>query len=276
MKNDPFRLSEFIHIVKSNRLNQFICTLLERILGLNKLSHLYQQLDTQDSPGVFIKQLLDHLDISYYIESASPIERHKPLLIISNHPFGALDGLILIDYLSAYRSDIRMMANVFLKRFPPVSDLLFGVNPFKDKSAKHYNKNVMREIYQWLQRGHCLITFPAGNVSYLHLNRSLIADAKWDQQVARLARSTSSDVLPVFIEGRNSYLFYLLGPHWHALLYGRELLNKKGKQINIKTGKLILAEDISLIKSDKELINHFRIKTESLSANAGKEIDPVD
>ena len=268
MEKNPFNLSSIFQTVQNDRFNRFIWSPIERILGFKKLSSLYQAHKDKKSPQEFIKAILNHLEITYVVTPPHEfpgIPERGSLLIVSNHPFGALEALILIDYLSEYRSDIRIMANVFLQRITPISDLLFGVNPFKDKSAKNSNRKVMREIHQWLETQHCLITFPAGNVSHLHLKLSkkkpYIADGEWDQQIARLARSTKSNILPVFIEGRNSLWFYMLGSRFHALRYGVEFLNKKGKLINIHYGKIITQEKISSIQSDADLITYFRSKT---------------
>ena len=264
MEKNPFKLSSIFQTVQNDRFNRFIWSPIERILGFRKLSSLYQSHKDKKSPRAFIKAILNHLEITYVVtppHEFPDIPETGSLLIVSNHPFGALEALILIDYLSEYRSDIRIMANVFLQRITPISDLLFGVNPFKDKSAKNSNQKVMREIHQWLETQHCLITFPAGNVSHLHLKRPFIADGKWDQQIARLARSTKSSVLPVFIEGRNSLWFYMLGSRFHALGYGRQFLNKKGKTIKIRIGEIISQNEISSIQTESDLIEFIRSKT---------------
>ncbi len=233
------------------------------MLGFKKLSDIYQSLRDNKSPQKFIKDVLEHLDIKYIVNpvhTKTDIPETGSLLIIANHPFGALDALLLLDYLSENRPDIRIMANVFLERITPVSELILGVNPFKDKVAIKSNLKKMREIHQWLQDGHCLITFPAGNVSQIHLKKPFIADGNWNQQIARLARSTKTSVLPITVKGRNSPWFYMLGPHLHALRYGLELLNKKGKTINLYQGEIMNQETIKAIQSDVDLISWFRKK----------------
>jgi len=261
LNNDPFNFNSLLHIENNKRLNRFIWSAVENCLGFRELSEIYQTYKDQKSPQEFIKQILNHLAITYTVKTSDEngeIPRTGSLLIVSNHPFGALEALILADHLSLNRSDVRILANVFLKKILPVSELLFGVNPFKDNTSIKNNQKVIRDIYHWLQNDHCLITFPAGNVSYLHLKKPFIADGEWDQQIARLARSTKSSVLPVFIEGRNSLGFYLLGSRLHALRYGLELLNKRNKEISLYQGKLITPEIINSIQSDTDLISYLR------------------
>ncbi len=261
MKDDPFRLASLFQTVKNEKLNQLIWSPVERVLGFKKLSALYQTHKDKKPPQAFIKDILEELEINYVVNTNTEIPKTGTLLIVSNHPFGALEASIIADYLSEHRSDVRIMANVFLKRISPISDLLFGVNPFKDKTAIKSNQKVMREIHQWLQNENCLITFPAGNVSHLHLKKPYIADGEWDQQIARLARSTNASILPIFVEGRNSFWFYMLGSRLHALGYGRQFLNKKGKTIEIRIGEIISQNKINSIQSDADLIEFIRSKT---------------
>ncbi len=261
MNNDPFRLVNLFQTMKNDRLNQLLWLPVERILGFKKLSLLYQAHKDKKTPRAFIRAILEQLEVSYTENSTNQIPKDGAILIVSNHPFGALEALVLADYLFEYRSDVRIVANVFLKRIKPISDLLFGVNPFRDRTAKKYNQKIMHKIFHWLQNKNCLITFPAGNVSHLHLKKPFIADGEWDQKIARLARSTGASVLPIFVEGRNSLWFYILGPRLHALRYGRELLNKKGKTFKINHGEIISQEKIHSIQSDAELIKFIRSKT---------------
>ena len=280
MQNDPFSLSNVFQTCKNDKLNHLLWSPIEQVLGFRKLSLLHRSQKDKKTPQIFIKAILKHLEISYAVkveDKINKIPENGSLLIVSNHPFGALEALILTDHLSEYRSDIRILANVFLKRISFISDLLFGVNPFNDPCAKNHNRKVMREIHKWLAQGHCLVTFPSGNVSHLHLKKPYIADGTWDPQIARLARLTNSNVLPVYIKDRNSWFFYLFGPKLHALLYGRELLNKQGKCFKMCIGKLISAEEIKTIVSDSELIKLFRKRSDYLVSKSSEPgIDPVD
>lgn len=260
LKNDPFRLAGLFQTVKNDKLNQLLWAPVERLLGFKKLSKIYLLHKDRKPPQAFIKAVLQQLNIKYVIHSADDIPTTGSLLIVSNHPFGALEALIIVDYLSEYRSDVRIMANIFLKRIEPLADLLFGVNPFKEKPAIKNNQKIMREIHHWLQNENCLITFPAGNVSHLHLKKPLIADGDWNQQIARLARSTGASVLPIYVEGKNSLWFYMLGSRLHALRYGLEFLNKKDKVINVRCGNIIRSEEINSVKLNTDLISYLRSK----------------
>lgn len=265
MKIDPFSLSQLIHTFDNPKLNQIFWAPVEWILGFKKLSKLQIKLSDQKAPQEYIRSILEELDIKYHVKTKNKIPETGPLLIVSNHPFGALEAIILSYYLLKSRSDIHIMANIFLKRIDPISKIIFGVNPFKDQSAKKQNQKVMREIYHGLKQGNSLITFPAGDVAQFHFKKPYITDDSWEKQIAHLARSTNANVLPIFVEGRNSFWFYLLSSSLHSLRYGLELLNKKDKIININIGNLITPDKFSLYKSNTDLIKLFREECDQLN-----------
>jgi len=257
---DPFSLSNLVHLVENGTINKLIWTPIERVLGFKKLSALYKTLEKESPPQTFVRSVLSRLEIEYSVKKKELPPSSGPLIIVANHPFGALEALILVDYLAQYRTDIRILGNVFLKRIYPLSTLIFGVNPLRDKKAISQNRTVIREIYHWLKDRHCLITFPAGNVSYLHFRQPFIDDGVWNKQIARLARSTASNVLPIAVDGKNSFWFYLLGNHLHALRYGLELLNKQGKAISLHQEAIITPDKFTTIPLDSDLILYFREK----------------
>ncbi len=265
MESDPFSLSQLLHTFKNPKLNQYFWSSIEKIFGLKKTSELHKSIEHKTSAPDYIKSVLEKLDIRYQIHTKTKIPNKDPLLILCNHPFGALEALILFNYLYESRSDLRIIANLFLKRIYPLSNILFGVLPFKDKCAKKQNIKVMLEISRWLDNGNSLICFPAGDVSHLQFKPISIRDGLWEKQIAKLARTSNSNVLPIYIEGRNSLWFYLLSTQFHALRYALELLNKKGNTIKIHIGDVIVPENFNSYPSDIDLIKFFRDKNNQLS-----------
>ncbi len=269
---DPFSLSSLFKTVKHERLNRKIWLPIEYILGLKKLSNLYQEIESETTSENFTSTVLEKLNINYEIVNPMmTLPKKEPLIIVSNHPFGALEALILLNHFSKHHTHVKVMANIFLQRITTISEHLFGVIPFKDNQAKKSNHKVMRDIYRWLQAGKCLITFPAGNVAHLQFKKACVADPNWDLQIAHLARATNALVLPIHIEGRNSYWFYLLGPKLHAFRYGAELLNKQDKNIRVHIGSIITPEQTKYIQNDLDLVNYFRLKSDQLPLNVKKE-----
>ncbi len=112
----------------------------------------------------------------------------------------------------------------------------------------------MRESLEWLSQGGVLVVFPAGEVSSWDLRTQRVTDPKWSDTAARLARASGAAVLPVYIKGENSLPFHLLGfvhPRLRTVRLPQELLNKRGKTIEISIGSHIPAEQIAALPAPR-------------------------
>src|SRR5262249_12880069 len=161
-----------------------------------------------------------------------------PIVIAANHPHGALDGLLLLDLVRRVRPDVRLLANRLLDRIPELHDSCFFVDPFSGPNAAARSLAGLRAAHVWLRRGGALAVFPAGEVGHTWLDGSLV-DSAWKTTFERLAHATGARIVPAFIEGRNSRLFYAAGrvhPWVRTALLGRELLRKRGGTIRVKIG----------------------------------------
>jgi putative hemolysin len=98
---------------------------------------LYQKVERLSDPGTFFRQSLAELNISLVF---NPRDKFKipskgPCVVISNHPFGALEGIILAEMLLGIRSDIKIMGNFLLARIPQLRGLMISVDPFEGKNS---------------------------------------------------------------------------------------------------------------------------------------------
>jgi len=155
------------------------------------------------------------------------------LLVVANHPCGALDALALLDALGQVRRDVRIIANDWLTGIEGLRELMLPVRVLGGAAARRD----VRAIHAALDAGHCVVVFPAGEVSRLGLQG--VRDRPWDSGFARLARRCGVPVLPVRIEARNSALFYgasmLFKPAGTALL-AREMFARRNKSIRLFVG----------------------------------------
>ena len=152
------------------------------------------------------------LGVTYEI-SANDLARtpsEGPLVVVANHPFGAIEGLILASILLKTRGDTKVMANYLLSGLVGVrelNELMIYVDPFERRGSTAHNLKPLREAIEWVRGGRALGIFPAGEVSHMHLSSMSVIDRKWNQSVARIVRKTRANVLPVYFEGHNSPLF---------------------------------------------------------------------
>lgn len=271
--HSPFRLDGAVNTPLPRPVNKLIETALEKFSGLSRLDSLYRTLPDSASARDFLQIVLDLFGIRYRIETPTdgPLPDTGPVVIVANHPFGGLEGVILAHYLLHYRPDVKFMANYFLERIPELANLFIGVDPFGGPAARRTNLRPLRAAREWLNSGGVLVVFPAGEVSHLHARQRRVTDPEWSASVARLARTAGATVVPMYFHGANSLAFQLLGlvnPRLRTALLPRELLNKERRDILVTSGAPIRPKQLAGFEDDRALIRYLRLRTYSL-AGAG-------
>ncbi|MCO7399619.1 lysophospholipid acyltransferase family protein [Stenotrophomonas maltophilia] len=184
----------------------------------------------------FVAAGLEFLDGQYQVDPAAlaRIPATGRLLIVANHPSGALDALALLDAVGRIRRDVRIVANDLLGAIGPLQDLLLPVRILGGK----VQRGSLQAVEQALAAEQCVIVFPAGEVSRLSLRG--IRDGRWQRGFVRFARAAGAPVLPVRVEARNSALFYgastLFKPAGTALL-AREMFARRGRPLRLRVGE---------------------------------------
>jgi putative hemolysin len=183
----------------------------------------------------FVRSSLDFLQARYIADAAElrRIPASGRLLIVANHPSGALDALALLDAVGQVRRDVKIIANDLLSALEPLSGLLLPIRIVGGKPGS----DSLRAVEDALREERCVVIFPAGEVARLGLRG--VSDGRWRRGFLRFARSTQTPVLPVRIEARNSALFYgasaLFKPVGTALL-AREMFARGARRIALRIG----------------------------------------
>ncbi|MEN5290368.1 lysophospholipid acyltransferase family protein [Stenotrophomonas lactitubi] len=184
----------------------------------------------------FVAAGLEFIEGRYHVDPAAlaRIPATGRLLIVANHPSGALDALALLDAVGRIRRDVRIVANDLLGANGPLQDLLLPVRILGGK----VQRTSLQAVEQALAAEQCVIVFPAGEVSRLSLLG--IRDGRWQRGFVRFARAAAAPVLPVRVEARNSALFYgastLFKPAGTALL-AREMFARRGRPLRLRIGE---------------------------------------
>lgn len=184
----------------------------------------------------FVAAGLEFIGGQYQVDPAAlaRIPATGRLLIVANHPSGALDALALLDAVGRIRRDVRIVANDLLGAIAPLQDLLLPVRILGGKARR----GSLHAVEEALAAEQCVIVFPAGEVSRLSLRG--IRDGRWQRGFVRFARAAAAPVLPVRVEARNSALFYgastLFKPAGTALL-AREMFARRGRPLRLSIGE---------------------------------------
>ncbi len=201
----------------------------------------------------FVDAVLDFFDFDYTV-SSNDIQNIPPtgkVVIIANHPLGALDALSLLKLVGTVRTDVKIVANDFLNGIDALKSLLVPIDNFKARQSK---KDV-QAIYDTLNDDCAVIIFPAGEVS--RAGAKGIKDPIWNKGFLNFAINSNAPILPIFIGGKNSKTFYtmsVINKTFSTLLLSNEMFNKKSMTIQIKIGELIPNDNIKPRGLDKKVI----------------------
>ena len=218
----------------------------------------------------FVSRFLDNMNVSADFDEnlLSNIPEKGGFVVVCNHPFGGIEGLLLFHVVSKIRPDFKLMGNYALSIIPNLKDSIFGVNPFTSKPEWSDSKNGLRASILHLAEGHGLGIFPAGEVSRYHGN-PYPEDLPWSSNVARLVKNAGVPVVPVFWKGKNSRIFYCLDKI-HEMLgtarLPRELANKHDQHFSMQIGNVISADEIARYEQPEELAAYLRARTYALEA----------
>jgi len=199
----------------------------------------------------FVEQVLEYFNISYSVRDIEK-ERISPsgrLVIVANHPIGSLDALALIKLLSEVRDDVKVVANEMLMTLKPLHGILLPVNNLQGGTAKEHLSN----IYQHLKNEGVVLIFPAGEVS--RLRPEGIRDTKWLAGFLTIAKHSKSPILPIFIDAKNSPLFYGVSMLYKPLastLLVKEMFKQKRKHLPIRIGEIIPVDSYFASKLTKK------------------------
>lgn len=268
MKEELIPRSTLAKVLRTKDRNPMV-DIVQQVTRLKAINQLYAKVSDQKGLA-FVDGLFDQLNITpqWKEDQLNAIPKEGPLVVICNHPFGALDGLMALKMLLHIRSDIKVMANYILSEVKPISDFFFAVNPFENQGNKN-SRGGVRASLEHVKNGGCLIVFPAGEVSTLPKGKlKHPVDKRWSDSVIKLIQKTTATVLPVYFYGDNSYLFHLLGkihPQLRTIALPAELLRKRNKELVIEIGHPILHKDWSVIEDVAQLNRFFRSKVYALS-----------
>jgi len=256
-----------------NFAQRLIIKTIENITGKRKLEKIYKSYSksTRD-PRFFWKDILEIMDIKIINKSKNKIliPSSGPLMIISNHPFGIVDGLILCSLASEVREDFKIITHETLRFIPEVEKFILPID-FGGTSKNKIKNNIKttRKAKEHLLNKGVLIIFPSGSVSMAKSIKSLAEDDEWKLFPAKLIHQTETNVLPIYFDGKNGLLFHLFAAKMknQTLKYSsyiHETRKKIGKKILIYSGDIIDYKNIKHLKDRSELTNYLKSITYSL------------
>jgi len=251
---------------------------IEMLSGQLRLKRLYDlyQAEMSGSTEFWDAALrLLQLQVDYDAAKLARLPDTGPLVIIANHPFGLVDGLLIGHLANRVRDDFKVLTNARL--YPPDAAIQHYILPIDfdpSAAAKATTLKTRAIARQHLSDGGCLIVFPAGGVATTPTPFARQAvDLDWKPFTARLIHAARADVVPMFFHGQNSRLFQIAS---HISMTARlalllhEVANKIGGEFRISIGEVIPYGLIEPLRDPHELSRHLRQRTEWLGNPAAR------
>lgn len=244
-----------------NAVREFLFSALQ----LRDLQKLYDEARLRNAPSVS-QGALDQLEIKVKVtkEDLSRIPATGPVVVVANHPYGLLDGLVLDAILARVRADVYLLLNEQLAHVEEFRGRSIPVDVFSGKSATTRNALHLRRALQLLRRQQAIACFPAGEVSHWEHGRFRSTDSPWSSAPFRCAMLAGACVLPVFFGGANSLSFQLVGlvhPRLRTARLAGELLNKRGRTVEVRIGNPISARELGRFGSYATATEYARART---------------
>lgn len=278
---------DLIRYFKWSPLTKPLVALALNIIGFRKINRLYSpSADLKNKE--FTEDMLRRYNTTYDVNEneLNSIPKEGPFMLVCNHPFGAIEGIILYDAIAKIRPDFKIMANFILGFIPNLKDVFFSVNPFENNPEFGGSTGGIKASLMQLNEGHGLGVFPAGEVARYH-GHSYPEDIDWSPSIAKIIQKTKVPVIPVYFDGNNSHKFYFWAKIYSKLATLRlvkELLNKRNKKIIMKIGKPILPAEVAQYETPEALAAYLKNRSYALQANIVNETkrfrtrvsDPID
>jgi len=254
-KNDLIQASG---LNKIGFLKNPIAGALMKVTKINEVNELYDKLKDKEGKD-FFDSFVRERDLKYVVfeEDLAKIPKTGPFIIVSNHPLGAIDGILMCKIISEIRPDFKVMGNFLLEKIKPMEPFVISVNPFGGERKKiQSSSSGMRETLKYLQEGGCVGIFPAGEVSNRNNKEGEIRDKEWEKPALKLIKMAKVPVVPMYFHAQNSRLFYNVAkihPDLQTMMLPAEMMRDRDKPIRIRIGKPVSVKVIEEQENIEEL-----------------------
>ena len=216
--------------------------ILKKITKYSYIQNLYSENYNNFNNKNFWDETLKILNIKYNAQGIQNIPSMGPTILVANHPFGILDGLILSSIVSNIRKDYKILINNELTKIDHIKEYLYPLKFSTNKKDVVFNINSKNNSINHIMNGGCLITFPSGEVA---TSKFIFDDPKersWKPLIGSIIKKSNPTIIPVKFFGKNSKFFQFTGfinNNLRRALFIRELLNKKNETFKVIINKPI-------------------------------------
>ncbi|MBV9288935.1 MAG: lysophospholipid acyltransferase family protein [Hyphomicrobiales bacterium] len=254
-------------------LKRSLIRLVEKATGQPKLKRMY--IDNRRFPRAnenfweaAVRRLA--LDVRYDPQALAAIPSTGPVVVVANHPYGVLDGIVVSWLVGKARSDFVVLTNAILTRAPEIDGFILPIDFAGTEEARRTNLASRAAARAQLDRGGVVVMFPAGAVSTApdKLGRKPAIDAPWQPFVAQLIQRSEAAVVPIWFGGQNSRLFQIASHVSYTLrvsLLFHEVRLRIGTRLPVVIGGPIPYGSLAALRDRQALADHLRQRVYALA-----------
>lgn len=221
-----------------------------RLTGIRYVNLIHENVEKQGiAPGPdFAKGILDQMKVDFLVGNPERLQfPDGPFITISNHVYGHMDGICLVDIVGHVRPQVKVMVNEWLMYIYGLAPSFISVNPTVNKrETTGTSINGVKAALQQIRSGEPLALFPSGAVADLKFRKGWILDERdWQDAAVRLIRKARVPVVPIRFFDHNSWFYYALGLVDYRIRFVRlfhEVWNKQGTNPRIGIGETLTVE----------------------------------
>lgn len=263
--NEVIKIIDIETVIKNSKskfirsLPRFIVRFIIKIIHQDEMNETIHKF--RNKAGVpFINEILKEWKVNLVIKGGENIPGSGKFVFVSNHPVGGIDALAFFSTVYRYFQDVISPSNELFNYIPQLKPVILGVNVF-GKNTKETAEKLNRLFESDTQ----VLIFPAGEVSRRKSGK--ISDPQWQKTFVTKAIQYKRDIIPVFISGRNSGLFYFIASlrklfgirlYIETLLLPREMMKQKNSEVTIIIGKPVSWKKLTSEKSHNEWAQYIK------------------
>ena len=263
-------------------LKRGVIRLVEKATGQPRLKRMYLHNQRFPRPDETFWQAAVRslsLDVRYDPDALAAIPKAGPVVVVANHPYGVLDGIVISWLVSKVRSDFVVLTNAILMRAPEVNGFILPIDFSETEEAQRTNLASRAAARAQLERGGVVVVFPAGAVSTApdRLGLKPAVDGRWQPFVSQLIQRSKAVVVPIWFGGQNSRLFQIASHLSYTLrisLIFHEVRSRIGTSLPVAIGAPIPFAAIAGIKDRQALADDLRARVYAMAALAPAPAKP--
>lgn len=269
IKRTVLDYNDIVEIAPQARGHEKLVNRVLHWLSVDKVNDVHDRYCDKPGPE-FACNLLKDFDISLRIDGKETLDNlpEGAFITVSNHPFGALDGISLIAMMGTLRPKFKVMVNMVLNHISAMRPNFIAVDALAsdDPAKKAVSMKGIKEAIMQVRRGNPIGFFPAGAVSKIN-GKLRIEDREWQPSIIRLIQQLNVPVIPIYFHGHNSLWFNILGMiSWQlrTLRLPAEVWRKCHSTIHVSVGDIITPEEQKQHASVEDLGTFLKSKTYEL------------